>query len=289
MNAQRSIAPAVIKRKKVTINGRHQGGAWKVAYADFVTAMMAFFLLMWLLKATTEQQRMGIAAYFSPSIPIAKASGGGNGAFGGDSQFSEDVLPQNGTGATDRHPTNADRARGETGFSERAPPSGAPETAEGDQAFRMIEEALAGRGGESELSDESRRHIVTRVTDEGLIIEIFDTDDMRLFESGRDAPTPLMEELIELIASVSNLVENPVAVGAHTRSEPVVLASDPVWPVSSARASRARRMLGDSGLAPDRLRRVTGHADRTLKVENPMAVRNNRVEIILLRSDQPGK
>ena len=93
MAAQSNLAPVIIKRKKV-IAGGHHGGAWKVAYADFVTAMMAFFMMMWLLNATTEQQRQGLADYFSPTIPINRVSGGGDGSFGGESIFSEETLPQ---------------------------------------------------------------------------------------------------------------------------------------------------------------------------------------------------
>jgi chemotaxis protein MotB len=96
MSAQ-PVAPIIVKRKKI-IAGGHHGGAWKVAYADFVTAMMAFFLLMWLLGATNEKQRKGIADYFNPTIPVNKVSGGGDGAFGGDSIFSENTLARNGTG-----------------------------------------------------------------------------------------------------------------------------------------------------------------------------------------------
>ncbi|MBF9025355.1 hypothetical protein HKCCD6035_07330 [Rhodobacterales bacterium HKCCD6035] len=87
--------PIIIKRKKVVGGDGHHGGAWKVAYADFVTAMMAFFMLMWLLNATTEQQRKGIADYFSPNVPIARISGGGESAFGGESPFSELSVAQN--------------------------------------------------------------------------------------------------------------------------------------------------------------------------------------------------
>ena len=76
-------APIIIKRKKIIAGGGHHGGAWKVAYADFVTAMMAFFMLMWLLNATTEQQRKGIADYFSPTVPINRISGGGDGVSDG--------------------------------------------------------------------------------------------------------------------------------------------------------------------------------------------------------------
>ena len=84
------------------------GGAWKVAYADFVTAMMAFFLLMWLLNATTEQQRKGLADYFNPSIPISRTSGGGNGAFGGDSILSENTLLGNGSGTSSPNRSSQD-------------------------------------------------------------------------------------------------------------------------------------------------------------------------------------
>ncbi len=114
----KSNAPIIIKRKKVIAGGGHHGGAWKVAYADFVTAMMAFFMLMWLLNATTEKQRKGIADYFSPTIPINRISGGGEGSFGGDSVFSEDTLAQNGTGASQKKPTEANAAKGSTGYDQ---------------------------------------------------------------------------------------------------------------------------------------------------------------------------
>ena len=113
--ADNEVRPLIIKRKKVISGGGHHGGAWKVAYADFVTAMMAFFMLMWLLNATTEKQRKGIADYFSPTIAINRVSGGGDGAFGGESVFSEITLPQNGRGATSLRPTEQNQARGETG------------------------------------------------------------------------------------------------------------------------------------------------------------------------------
>jgi chemotaxis protein MotB len=102
MAAQTNAAPVIIKRKKVISGGGHHGGAWKVAYADFVTAMMAFFLLMWLLNATTEKQRKGISDYFNPTIPVNRISGGGDGAFGGDSVFAEETIAHTGTGAMSR-------------------------------------------------------------------------------------------------------------------------------------------------------------------------------------------
>lgn len=93
-----SDRPIIIKRPKIVVGGGHHGGAWKVAYADFVTAMMAFFLLMWLLGATSENQRKGIADYFNPTITVNKTSGGGSDIFGGDSVFTDDHFAASGTG-----------------------------------------------------------------------------------------------------------------------------------------------------------------------------------------------
>ncbi|WP_299847442.1 flagellar motor protein MotB [uncultured Roseovarius sp.] len=285
MSAQSNAAPVIIKKKKVVSGGGHHGGAWKVAYADFVTAMMAFFLLMWLLNATTEKQRKGIADYFSPTIPITRVSGGGSGQFGGESVFSENTLQQDGTGASRQNPTEARQARGEMGVAEEGT-DGSDGKQQEDAAFKDIEDTLMGRAGESSISQAMRRHITTRVTDEGLVIELFDLENAQLFEKGKETPTPLMTELAVLIGSVGQLVQNGIAVEGHTRSEPITLVTNPVWDLSTARANQVRLMLQSTGILPQQMRRVTGHADREPAVSNPMAIRNNRLEVIFLRSDQ---
>lgn len=277
MSGQGGVAPIIIKKKKVSGGDGHHGGAWKVAYADFVTAMMAFFMLMWLLNATTEKQRKGLADYFSPTIPISRISGGGNGAFSGDSMFTEDIKPQSGTGATNINPLDAQKSRGETGVD-----TDAQEQAE-NEAFRTIEEALSGRGGESMVSEELAKHIVTKVTDQGLIIELFATKTAPLFEPGRDAPTQLYRDLMRMVARVVSVISNDVALGGHTRSRALVVADNPVWSLSSGRADMTRQMLESGGMKSSRIHRVTGHADRALADSNPMSVRNNRIEIVLLR------
>ncbi|MGB8623739.1 MAG: flagellar motor protein MotB [Paracoccaceae bacterium] len=281
-----SNAPVIIKRKKVVSGDGHHGGAWKVAYADFVTAMMAFFMLMWLLNATTEKQRKGIADYFNPTIPVNRISGGGEGAFGGDSIFSEKMLAQSGTGATARRTTNERQARGATGvdLSERRRKSG-----ENAAAFKEVEKLLLARSGESMVDDRAMRHIVTRVTDKGLIVELFDMPGSPLFESRGDTPSPMMAALTRMIAGVFRLVTNEVAIGGHTRALPQVRLGGSPWDLSTRRAQAARAMLEDSGLAAQRVRRVTGHADRSPAVDDPMAVRNNRIELILLRVDRPNR
>jgi chemotaxis protein MotB len=283
MSVDSNVAPIIIKKKKVSGGDGHHGGAWKVVYADFVTAMMAFFLLMWLLNATTEQQRKGIADYFSPTIAINRVSGGGDGSFGGNSVFTEEVLPQNGTGATNKRPTESNQARGEMGLSDQGESA---QSAEMQDAIEAIEEALSARSGESMVSEALRRHILTRVTDEGLVIELFDLEGAPLFEEKTAQPTKLMQDLVILLASISQLVENAIAVEGHTKSKPIVLASNPVWDLSTERANQMRILLQEKGVAGERMRRVTGHADREPVAQNPMSVRNNRLEVILLRSDR---
>jgi len=282
MDARSNAAPVIIKRKKVVSGGGHHGGAWKVAYADFVTAMMAFFLLMWLLGATTEDQRKGIADYFSPTVPVNRVSGGGSGAFGGDSVFSERSLAQSGTGASDLHSTQSHQARGDrgganTGANQTDP---AAETA----AFTEIEDRLKGHSGESLVSDETLRHIVTRVTDEGLIIEVFDRGDAVLFVPNESEPTELLREIADLIGMVAVPIINDIAIAGHTRARAVTLAENPVWDLSAARANRMRLLLEEAGLPGKRMRRLTGHADRSPATRDPMSPRNNRLEVTFLRT-----
>ncbi|QDC08376.1 chemotaxis protein MotB [Oceanicola sp. D3] len=282
MSAANDVRPIIIKKKKIISGDGHHGGAWKVAYADFVTAMMAFFMLMWLLNATTEKQRKGIADYFNPNVPLSRVSGGGDGTFGGDSVFTEETLPQNGTGASAENPTSANQAAGEQGDA-----AGAAKEESLTQSVDLedIEQALMAMSGESMAASEALRHIVTKVTDEGLIVEVFDIEGVPLFKPGTDEPTLIMEEIAAMLARVFDLAANPVAVNGHTAAEPVVRANNPVWQLSADRAAAGHRLLVDSGLNGDRLQRVSGFADRKPIEGNPMSIRNNRLEFILLRTD----
>lgn len=263
--------PIIVKRKKV-IAGGHHGGAWKVAYADFVTAMMAFFLLMWLLGATTEKQRKGIADYFNPTVPINKVSGGGDGAFGGDSIFSENTLAENGTGAGALiDPATSDEEDDQT-----------PPASDDIDPLAEIAKHLEGRSGDSLVSDLLQKHVVTRLTDEGLIVEIFDIPEAPLF-TGEAVATPILKDLVLAIAEVFRIATNVVAVQGHTASVPRAARLNPVWERSSTRADEVRKLLLDAGLADERMQRVTGFADNDPVAADLLSVRNNRIEIILLR------
>jgi chemotaxis protein MotB len=282
MAGQGNAAPVIIKRKKVIQGGGHHGGAWKVAYADFVTAMMAFFMLMWLLNATTEKQRKGIADYFNPTIPVNRISGGGDGAFGGDSVFSEQTLTQMGTGASVARPTESAQARGATGLD---PLDGA----EGEQESKVlaeVEQTLLARGGESMTMEQLLRHVVTRVTDEGLVIELFDLPDAPLFAGDTAEPTPEMQALVQMLTEVLAISTNELAVNGYVRSHPIVLIDNPVWPLSADRAQGLRQLLEVEGTPAIRIQRVTGFADRKPATTDPTAPRNNRLEIVLLRRDR---
>ena len=282
MGGQSNAAPVIIKRKKVVGGGGHHGGAWKVAYADFVTAMMAFFLLMWLLNATTEKQRKGLAEYFTPTVPITRVSGGGDGSLGGSSLFSEESLARMGTGATSLRPTEAQQARGDAGMD--ADGQGV-DAGPGQEDLEPVREALMGRGGESMAREDQLRHIVTRQTDEGLVIELFDTPDAALFDGLTDEPTPLLVDLAAMLVRVLALLDNPLAVEGHVAAQPLVRVENTVWSLSVARAETMRGLLEGQGAASARLHRVTGHADREPMLRDPMAARNNRLEVIVLRTD----
>jgi chemotaxis protein MotB len=277
--AEPANRPLIVKRKKVIAGGGHHGGAWKVAYADFVTAMMAFFMLMWLLNATTEQQRKGIADYFSPTIPITRISGGGDGAFGGDSPFSETTTAQTGTGATSLRPTEGRQSLGLSGTDHDAA------RAEEDAALAALGEALMGQAGDTMLTDQLLAHVQTRLTDEGLIIEVFARPGQPIFDAATGAPVPWMADLAAAMASLFATVTNPVAVEGHVPAEPEVIRTETRWATSTDRAQAFRALLEAGGLPPRRVMRVTGHADREPATADPMAPRNDRLEIILLRGD----
>ena len=280
MVAQSNAAPVIIKRKKIISGGGHHGGAWKVAYADFVTAMMAFFMLMWLLGATTEKQRKGIADYFNPTIPINRVSGGGDGAFGGDSIFTDDTFAHNGTGMSASSPGSEQKSGGSAGSTEST------DKGSEDSQLKKLQSALEGMGGESMTMQSLLSHVVTKVTDEGLVIEIFDNDEVPLFASDTAEPSETLKDIARLLSDVLAAAKNNIAVDGYVRSYPVMLIKNPTWELSSSRAQIMRTLLEAAGTPTARIARVGGHADRKPATADPTAIRNNRLEVILLRKDR---
>ncbi len=252
-----NVRPIVIKRKKVTADSGHHGGAWKVAYADFVTAMMAFFLMLWLLGSVSDDQRQGVADYFSPTLSISSSSAGGEGALSGESLSAVEALK-------DEIATHAEH----------------------EQEFQPLEqlaEMLEALSEEDDALAKAFEHVAIRMSDEGLIVELFDLEHAALFDGLTDEPRPVLRSLIDAIAAAFVAVPNPVAIVAHTRGFPTVFLEDPSWPLSLDRARAVLDMMGASPITEERFSRVTGKADREPAVSDPTAVRNNRIEITLLR------
>lgn len=269
---QSNVPPVIIKRVKKVANAGHHGGAWKVAYADFVTAMMAFFLLMWLLNATTEKQRKGLSDYFNPTIAMNRISAGGEGALAGESLLSNEIRARTGTGGLD-----VKREGDGTDLREA-------QDAEMEELAKAVDSALFGRGGESFLMEQMQRHVITRLTDEGLVIEIFDVEGASLFQRQSSKPEGRTVPLLNSIAKALNITANSMAINGHMHRLPITLIENPLWQVSSERAQVTRQLLEEAGVKPMRFQRITGSADRKPVAKDPAALRNNRIEIILLRS-----
>jgi chemotaxis protein MotB len=297
------LQPIIIKKVIKKVEGGHHGGAWKVAYADFVTAMMAFFMLMWLLNATTEKQRKGLADYFSPVIPIHKISAGGEGAMWGDSVFPEDTLTQSGTGATNLRPSEEQKAsgdagetgsesgnKGETGVA-KAEDKGeedqkSPPQTDGRVASEKMMRDMAERNGNILLKLGAMEHAIFRTSDRGLEIEIFDLPGRPLFSIRSDLPTENLVEALDLAERALDFFPNRISVAAHVSSPPLVAADVRVWERSAARANAVRLALDEAGFDMARLHRVTGYADKDPFEADPMGMRNNRIVITLLHESQ---
>lgn len=132
------------------------------------------------------------------------------------------------------------------------------------------------------LADETLEHIVTRVTDEGLIVELYETEVGRLFDE-RANPTPLLEQLALMVVRAAEAIPNQMAVEGHTPAYPRALAEDPAWTLSAERAAAFQSLLVAYGLDAQRVNRLTSHGDREPTQDNPMSIRNSRIEIVFLR------
>ncbi len=254
----------IIKRVKKAQGGGHHGGAWKVAYADFVTAMMAFFLLMWLLNATTEEQRKGIADYFNPTIPIAAVSGGGADALNGESVTAETTLSKVSKKTT-------------TDPSQVIPTPGVGDVSETVTA--ALEKAMSGEA--AELSD----HISLRLTPEGLVIEVTDREGAPLFASGSAEPSVALVTLSAHIADTLSDVQNGIKITGHT--DDVSFRNREGysnWDLSTDRANTAARLLKLAGKNEGRIREISGKAATQPLFESASDPRNRRISITILRN-----
>lgn len=301
----------IIKRVKKVVHGGHHGGAWKVAYADFVTAMMAFFLLLWLLNVTTSDQRKGIADYFSP-MAISYSEGGAGGVMGGMSITADRGAELNDTspmGLEDRMvATLGEGDEGEEDIRGKAEESKSTEETYAEMVSRdaqdledamnleekrfeaaeqMLKQAIIEQPGMSGLAE----HLVIDRTPEGLRIQIVDKNKFSLFPSGSSQLYLKGRKLLRLVGLVISKLPNSISVSGHTDSVPFPLGSRrDNWDLSTDRANASRSELNVGGVSKKRIARVVGVADKDPYVkDNPKDPRNRRISIVLLRRAIPLK
>ncbi|HOO50421.1 MAG TPA: flagellar motor protein MotB [Alphaproteobacteria bacterium] len=279
-------APVIVVKKVIKGGGGHHGGAWKVAYADFVTAMMAFFLLMWLLNATTEEQRRGISEYFDPTpMEVSSETSGAGGVMGGltvstEGARSSDVQPivhnNNPPSANMQNQVDPEQLRKEELQAELEK----RENAEFEEIKEKIEEAVQ----ESDLKDLAK-NLMVDMTPEGLRIQIVDQDGESMFPIGSARPYEKTVKLIDMVADIIKSMPNQISVRGHTDSVPYAKGADySNWELSADRANSSRRVLLESGIEAKKLSNVVGKADTEhLKPEAPKDPQNRRISIILLR------
>ena len=270
------IRPIIVKKIIVEAHAAHHGGAWKVAYADFVTAMMAFFLLMWLLGATTEKQRKALADYFAPTLVQTKQeSAGSNGFFGGDSIVSVD--------------NNPNRA-GQTGTRALTIPrdaTGGPKEAAGrakqQEKFDELKAKLEKRLKSSKELRRFAKNIRFTDTRQGLRIELVDEADFTMFISGTNQMTPDAIIIMDQVAALVRETDNGLIIRGHT--DAAQYGKDKAmnnWRLSADRAEATRAFLVSRGVNGGRLLRIEGVADREPYIpQDAYDPRNRRMSITL--------
>lgn len=276
--------PAPIIVKKVTIEGGdgHHGGAWKVAYADFVTAMMAFFLLLWLLGATEENQRKGIADYFAPTlVKTRQQSAGSDGMLGGASLTDVDNYP-NAQGQTGTQTITV--PRGATGGPMEGGGKGDMQARQLEELREKIDRELARR---QQISHLARQVQVMRSPD-GIRIDLVDDADFSMFVLGTTILTEDARGLLEVIGEVIEDEGSPLILRGHTDSlpyRPGVVANN--WSLSAGRAEATRQQLLAAGIAETRFARIEGVADtEPLIAGDPADPRNRRISLLLLEPER---
>ena len=302
----------------------HHAGAWKVAYADFVTAMMAFFLLLWLLNVTTDTQKLGIAHYFAPENVSASTSGIG-GVLAGTSILSKGAMPHDAGGFVLGMPQisggEANEDLPDTTFPSKPAPdpvagatapatlSGKPENGAGpapgapvgdaalraalaakeDRDFARAEAALRQAIKSVPQLHELRDNLLVDRTPQGLRIQIVDQQHEEMFARGSPLPNPHLRELVALVAQVIDKLPNRLVLAGHTDSIPYPPGAGYTnWELSIDRANACRRALIEAGVAPDRIADVIGKADtEPLIKDDPADPRNRRISFVLLRHAGP--
>jgi len=276
-----SDQPIMIKKVKKVVGGGHHGGAWKVAYADFVTAMMAFFLLMWLINTTSPEQKRGIADYFAPAS-VAETTSGSGGILGGTALGEDGAKSAGSMSSVEQMNPESPSESDATGQSETTGGAGSLESASEAALRRELqarEDAAFASAAQSlrqalqdmpELAELSKQILIDQ-TPEGLRIQLVDQEGRSMFKDGAAMPNDRSRILLRAVSRIINQLPNRLTQGGD-------------WALSSARADVARQLLQSFGVDPDRVYQVSGKANSDpLFPDDPMLAGNRRISIILLR------
>jgi len=276
----KKLQPIIVKRIKKGGHGHH-GGAWKIAYADFVTAMMAFFLLMWLLGSTTEGDKKGIADYFSSPLKVALLS---HGSGAGDASHVVKGGGQDLTRTTGQVKRGeVDAKRDTVNLQALKQEQVRAEIARLEDLKKKVEERIAS----SRLASMASQ-IRLDMTRDGLRIQIVDELNRPMFASGSAVVQPYMRELLQEIGHVLAEVPNRLTLEGHTDAQPFAAGERGYsnWELSADRANASRRELVAGGLADDRVLRVQGLASSLpFDAADPKAPANRRISIIVMNRD----
>jgi chemotaxis protein MotB len=273
--------PIVIKRIK-KVEGGHHGGAWKIAYADFVTAMMAFFLLMWLLGSTTKGDLMGISEYFKTPLKVALMGGSGSGD-------SSSIIKGGGQDLT--------RSEGQVKSGELLPEKKIINLKATQEEFERIArkkelEKLKELKANIEHAIDTdiklkkyKNQILLDLTTEGLRVQIVDEKNRPMFQSGSADLEPYTRDILREIGKMLNDMPNKISLSGHTDAQPYVTADRHYsnWELSADRANASRRELISGGLAEDKIVRVVGLSSAVLfDKAQPLNPINRRISIIVM-------
>ena len=293
--------PIIIKKVKKAAHGHH-GGAWKIAYADFVTAMMAFFLLLWLISMTTPEQKEGLADYFAPPN-VAPSTSGAGGMMGGTAMDSTGAKM---AGSALDAKQDAATAPNSTRFGSQDSGTGGKEGVEGqadtttgmaqdpmkavqDQAFHSaaasIRQAWQALPDITEIAD----NLLVEETEDGLNIQIIDQEGRPMFPEGSKYPTEQARQAIAVLGPILQKLSNQITISGHTAAG--ITYSNPrygSWELSSDRANVVRGLLGEFGLADDRISSVSGKSTADPFFPNdPYQAANERIKITVLNEPPP--
>jgi chemotaxis protein MotB len=276
----KKVQPIIIKRIKKSGHAAH-GGAWKIAYADFVTAMMAFFLLMWLLGSTTEGDKKGIADYFNSPLKVAMFGGSGAGdatsvVKGGGKDLSQETgQVKNGDREDEK------RKRHQEAMRQIKQQQAAAESERLEALKQKMEEVIANDGRLAQYKSQ----IQLDMTAEGLRIQIVDNQNRPMFDSGDAIVKGYMRDLLQSIGAVLREVPNKLTIEGHTDAKLFSSGEEGYsnWELSADRANASRRELIAGGLPGEKVLRVQGLAASMLYEKNePESPLNRRISIIVM-------